>query len=273
MVKILLPTDFSDSATNAAEYAFGLFGFKDVQYILLHAFVEPNNSADMLVSLNDILQKQTREDLDKAYRGLIKQYPDCENVLEKRLEFGSLSLVLRAITANESIDYVVMGTSGASGLKKTFFGSNTSSALRRTKCPVITVPLATKFKGLKNIAFATDYEGLSSPDTLQPLVDLAKNNHSKLLMVNVNKVKVLAGGEHEIKGVNLGSQFEGIEQAFFTVDYPEVIEGIRHFVKDHPVDMLTMMAKEHTIYEKLFVGSFTKEMAMVSEMPLLVLHG
>lgn len=274
MRKVLLPTDFSDNASHAIDYAINLFSSKDVKYILVNAFVEPNTSADMLVSINDILQKQAKEDLNKAYQHLINKYPDIKLSLEQRLEYGSLANTLKTTVEHENIDYVVMGTRGASGLKKTFLGSNTSAVIRRVKCPIIIVPEKADHTALNNIALATDYEGLENDRMFHPLIELAKTNNSKVLAVNITREPVLAGRhEQETKGMNLGKQFEGIEQHFYTVDNQNVIDGVRRFVKEHEVDMLVMISKEHPLFDRLFNISLTKEMSMVGDVPLLILYG
>jgi nucleotide-binding universal stress UspA family protein len=272
MIMILLPTDFSDSATNAAEYALGLFGHKDVTFVLVHAFVEPNNSADMLVSLNDILQKQAQEDMAKAYNELVSKFPEAAKSISTRMEHGTLTQVLRSITATEKVDYVVMGTVGASGIKKVFFGSNASSVAKKVKCPLIMVPDKVRYRPLTTIAFATDYDGLGDSKTLQPLSTLAKKCNSQLLMVNVKKNPAATTIEYETGGMSLGHLFEGLAQRFYTLGHPDIIEGIKHFTDKHGADMLAMVAKEHNTWEKLFVHSLTKEMVIVGEIPVLIMH-
>lgn len=274
MKKILLPTDFSDNANQAINYAIDLFGLNKVQYILVHAFVEPRNSADMLVSINDILQKQVKEDLDKAYDRIIEKYPQVTPIIEKRLEYGSLYRALAAIVEEDNIDYIVMGTRGASGLKKAIMGSNTSTILKKVKCPVIVVPETFQLKPIKKIGLATDYSGLDNDMALQPLTTLLKSSGSELLVVNVTKEQVLAGGKHEKKmgDMNLGHMFSGITQSFYTVDDQDVIGAVKHFIKEHKVDILAMIAKEHTLLERLFTPSLTKEMSMASDIPLLIIH-
>lgn len=274
MRKILLPTDFSDNATNALEYAFSLFGFEGVKYILLHAYTEPHGSADMLVSINDILQKQAKEDLTKYYNQLIKKHPEATLNIEHRLEYGSVAHKLKVIVEQEAIDYIVMGTKGASGLKKAIIGSNTSSVIRRVKCSIIAVPEKASFNTIKKVALATDYEGLENTKMLAPLIELTRNNNSEILAVNITKEPVLAGRhEYEIKGMSLGREFEGIPQRFFTIDDSDVVRGIKTFVREHNVDILAMIAKKHPLFERLFNSSITKGMAMVGEVPLLIIRG
>lgn len=274
MIRVLLPTDFSGNANHAIDYAFNLFGFEGVEYLLLNAFVEPHNSADMLVSLNDILQKQSQDELNQAYEQLLEKYPNANINIQKRLENGLLSNVLRQISENkkEKIDYIVMGTKGASGLKKAFLGSNTSAVIKKVKCPIIAVPEKALLIKPKIVALATDYDSLDDSEALQPLTHLARQNKSELMVVNIKKEAVLANGETEMQGMHLGHMFNGIDQSFYSVDNKDIITGVRKFVKNHHVDMLAMISREQSFFERLFVISLTKEMAMVADVPLLILH-
>ena len=61
MRTILLPTDFSVNAQKAVDYALSVFGTEDVNYILLNVYSEPHTSADMLVSIVDLLEISVNE--------------------------------------------------------------------------------------------------------------------------------------------------------------------------------------------------------------------
>lgn len=61
MKKILLPTDFSNNARNAAEYAIEMFGYNDVEYILLNTYTEIFITTDVLISIIKLLKKELKE--------------------------------------------------------------------------------------------------------------------------------------------------------------------------------------------------------------------
>ncbi|WP_273568521.1 universal stress protein [Maribacter halichondriae] len=58
---------------------------------------------------------------------------------------------------NKKIDLIVMGTKGATGLKKATVGSNTGDVITKIKQPLLAVPEDTVYEKPREIAFATDY--------------------------------------------------------------------------------------------------------------------
>ena len=63
MKKILLPTDFSDSARKACEYAINLFGDEPVNFVLVNSYIVPASTSEMLISISDVLRQNSIENL------------------------------------------------------------------------------------------------------------------------------------------------------------------------------------------------------------------
>ena len=53
---------------------------------------------------------------------------------------GNLITALKKIIAVQKPDLIVMGTKGASGLKRILIGSNTVNVIAKTKVPVLVIP-------------------------------------------------------------------------------------------------------------------------------------
>ncbi|CAN5532599.1 hypothetical protein BH23BAC1_BH23BAC1_33470 [soil metagenome] len=71
---------------------------------------------------------------------------------------GLLDENIKALSEELDIDLVVMGTTGATGLKEVFLGSNTSHAIENLDCPVLAIPEHTKFSPINKIFYATDFQ-------------------------------------------------------------------------------------------------------------------
>lgn len=56
------------------------------------------------------------------------------------------------------IDFIVLGTKGATVLKEVLFGSNTVHLIKYAKCSVLAVPSGFKFEAPRKILFPSDYE-------------------------------------------------------------------------------------------------------------------
>jgi nucleotide-binding universal stress UspA family protein len=272
MKRIILPTDFSSNARNAMEYAIGMYSYENVEYILLNVFTEPHSSTDMLVSVRDLLEKTSFLGLKNEYEKLNKKFYRSSLNIKQHSECGELSNIINRIVKEEAIDFVVMGTKGASGLQKVFLGSNTSDVVKNVKCPVLAIPENAEFTPPFRIALATDYEELENQYLLNPLIELASQYQSELMIMNINTEGKMIDVKHAVEGIQLDHALERIPHRFYGSDNDDVVEGIDYFIHEHKIDMLAMIARKHHFYEHLFHSSVTEEMAMLTDIPLLILH-
>ena len=135
MKKILIPTDFSANARNAMEYAISMFSYDNVEYTLLNVYAEPDTGSDVLVSISDLLLKESKKGLKKEYDYLRRKFTTNSLTIKQRSEYGWFASTVHKITEEEDFDFVVIGTKGASGLRKFLIGSNTGDIVNKAKCP------------------------------------------------------------------------------------------------------------------------------------------
>jgi nucleotide-binding universal stress UspA family protein len=57
-----------------------------------------------------------------------------------------------------------------------------------------------------------------------------------------------------------------------TVEGIDVKEGVDHYLKEHPIDLVVMSTRKRTFLERIFSKSDTHEMALYTKVPLLVYH-
>ena len=109
---------------------------------------------------------------------------------ESSLAHGNIVTALKKIIEAEQADLIVMGTKGASGLKKILIGSNTLKVIAKIKVPVLVIPKVAQFenflnKGKNRIVLATDLISLENEDALNILKEIA-------LLIIEPKVRVLS---------------------------------------------------------------------------------
>lgn len=272
MKTIILPTDFSDSARKACEYALNLFKDEPVNFILLNSYVMPASSAEMLISLNDVLRQSSVEGLQHEREYLASRYPAQANYLQERSEHGYLENVLLRIVRNEPIHMIIMGTTGASGFKKFFFGSNATTVLRNVDAPILTIPNPAVVKKPKTIALALDNYLTPSSKTLAPLMNLVERFDAELRPVHIHHTPVAAStaGTEPIEAseaVNTQVMGRPLENIYAE----KVLDGLHNFITENDIDMVVMIHRNRSFLSNLFHSSNTREMAMLSTTPLLVL--
>jgi nucleotide-binding universal stress UspA family protein len=141
--RILLPTDGSENAEKAGEYAISLADLSGADIIIL-------NVIDTYY-LDSIPQPDIRESVDEELRADVKRAVEhfeekleenqcngkCKNVKFKLLikEGKPAEVILKTID-EEEIDQVVIGKSGKKGLERFLLGKTTDKVVREAKVPV-----------------------------------------------------------------------------------------------------------------------------------------
>src|SRR5690606_3755446 len=100
--------------------------------------------------------------------------------------------VVDAIEQN-SIDFVVMATKGATNSIEHLMGSHTLTVIKNNKkCFTLIIPNRHEFVVQNQIAFPTDYNRFYNRQELRPLLKIADINNSKIRVVHINIEKKLS---------------------------------------------------------------------------------
>lgn len=272
MLKILIPTDFSANAERAIDFAITVFG-SDADYTLVNTFEVPHSGATMLISIADILEKDSNQLLTTARERVVSKYPDMADRVSVRAVMGQPSTAIKKLVTVGDFDLVVMGTKGATGLKQVFVGSVAANTMTEVDCPVIAVPAEAPLKLPKKIVYAVDDEGLSQGRFPARLADLANLLGAEILVLNV----VSQGELHHVgsSGESAASEiptFESVKHSMHFTQNDDVKKGILAFVEESGADMLAMVTRRNDFVAKLFGTSNTKQMMMGTHIPFIAFH-
>lgn len=242
MKRIILPTDFSENARNAIEYAFGMFGYKDVTYILLNVYTEIHLSSDILFSIRDLLENESNRRLKDESDYLKNKFSHDSLKIEQHSEYGDLSPVINHMVTTENIDYVVMGAKGDSGIKKVLLGSNAADVVKNVASTILVIPENSKFKPPLHVAYATNYKELSNEHILEPLLRLTKQHQSELIILNIHPEEPIIDTQKTVRSI-IHHKSENIPHHFHELEHNDITEGLDRFIKKHKIDLLVMIAK------------------------------
>ncbi len=162
MKKILVPTDFSEVAENAYIHALELAKKVQAEIVLLHTYefpvIDTQYFPENYLSLYDSLELSKFDAFKDQINKLrtIAEERHLHNIkMTHRLMYGDLLGCIKTAIKEDNIDLVVMGTSGASGWKEIFIGTNTGEVVTSTEIPVLSVPLVAKYDKIETIGFTT----------------------------------------------------------------------------------------------------------------------
>lgn len=140
--RILLPTDFSEPARQAAKYAMALADQFNAELHLLHVVSQvmpyTDDSTSWILPTNE-----TQEQLEAAEQRLLKSVIDPEwrathRVIHKTVLGFAVDEILEYANGNQ-IDLIVVGTHGYTWLAHTLIGSVAEKLVRAAHCPVLTI--------------------------------------------------------------------------------------------------------------------------------------
>lgn len=140
-MKILHPTDFSDCAQAAEEFAVRLLRDTGGELVLLHVLVEPPLYSETPLSLGesrrfyDAVRRWAEQALG-ARAATLGRWGVAVRVM---LRDGRPFQEIVAAADAEGADLIAMGTHGRGGLNRLLLGSVADRVIRTAPCPVLTV--------------------------------------------------------------------------------------------------------------------------------------
>ncbi|WP_055448624.1 universal stress protein [Lacinutrix mariniflava] len=276
MKRILLPTDFSDNAYNAISYAVQFYKNVECNFFILHTYtpsiVSSGNMLDTYTALKIYeIEKETANLKLRALEALInKEWPNKKHTFTSISAFNLLILEMTEIISEKTIDTVIMGTKGASGVKEVFLGSQTMYAIKKLKCPVIVVPSNFKYQTPKNILFPTDYKVEKSNRYLELIREFCKEHNSKLHFLNAYYHLPLEEKQKRTK-VFLDAFFIDNAHEFYIGEDQDLIEVIEAFETNNKINFLVMIHNKHSFFENLLFTPIINKMVYHTSVPFLVI--
>ncbi len=264
--RILLPTDFSENASNAIFYGLSLFGDEACKFTLLHTYYIPFTYHEMPLSMRDIRGENAERHFNVLIERIHSHFPDNNFEFETAYMTEELIAMVKKTVNEGNIDLVVMGTQGASGLEEVLIGSRTATAVRHVNCPVLAVPEQAPFKAPETIVLAIDDAEELKEDDLTVLLEIARKYGSHVLLLHVS--------EEEAKPFpkdKLDAFFKDIEHSYHTIYDKDIPQAIESFVKEKNAALVAMVSHKLNLFERIFHQSITRKMVFHTEIPLLAM--
>lgn len=188
MQNILVPCDFSKTATNAYRFALDIAAKSKGRVHLLYVIELPVLHDTMLMPVLNF-EAQFLTDMEasakKRFAKLMDKYSAEKVKVITKTVFGGVSLMIQDYMQKESIDLVVMGSHGATGARELFIGSNAEKMVRRSSVPVFVVK--DYYKGpIKNIVFPNTLDTENQEDLVMKVKALQNFFKAKLNLVWIN---------------------------------------------------------------------------------------
>ncbi|MFD1163938.1 MULTISPECIES: universal stress protein [Hwangdonia] len=279
MKNILLPTDFSENSWNAIKYAINFFEKEACNFYMLNVSRFDNfmNSDSPYVAPGETIEEAYTKPAKLQLRNILKRInkeflPNKKHKFYTLADYNFFIESVRKQVEEKKIDFIVMGTKGASGLKKIIVGSNTGDVITKVKCTTLAIPEQAKFVRLEEIAFPTDFSLTYDIQILEPLSEILENQQSTLRILHISKKRAdLDSDQHKNKEL-LEDYFIHFKPSFHYLTNKKVEDAIQCFVESRSINMICMVAKNLNYFQQILFHSKVEAISYHTEVPFLVLH-
>ncbi|KKM46540.1 hypothetical protein LCGC14_1559730 [marine sediment metagenome] len=276
MLRVLLPTDFSDNAFEAITYAILTFEHIECKFYLMHTYMPPIYLEDYVIGslgeigLRDIMRENVVTKLNKLRSRLENEFKNVKHTFQSLACLNTLSGQVEEMVNEEKVDIIIMGTKGATGAQEILLGTHTIHIIKKANCPIIAIPPNFKYEVPGKILFPTDYEIEFAKDCLRFLLKIAQQHSSKIEVLNVSYGNELSEAQQDNKR-NLVKVLKDFNHSFHDLPEQNVIQAINNFQLNHKTNLLVMVKNKHTFVERMFFEPLIKKIGLHIRIPFMVI--
>ena len=276
MIKILLPTDFSKASLNAIEYALNFASGGNAKFIFYHSFIPFNSALSGTPEYNrkEIIkvEQELKIRIEKLKFKMIEKFPDV--AIEICIDKGAKTRQIISYSKKNKIDLIIMGTTGASGLKEIILGSVTVDIIAKSECPVLAVPSNYKHRSIQKMLMPTNY-ALHDLIALKFLFQFSVTKNAAIHFLHI-----LQKGKPSVKDTELMEAFKKTinsllkkrNKEFSLHQGDDAEQSISRLVKKEKINLTVMTTiKRKSFIDRFFNSSLTKKMACHTRIPLLAI--
>jgi nucleotide-binding universal stress UspA family protein len=279
MKNILLPTDFSENSWNAIVYALQYFEKSNCSFYLLHV----NRLSNFVTgdtpyipteeTIENLYTIPAKKELRHLLKRIAKQFPKHKNHKFYSLtDYNFFIESIRKHVIEKNIDMIVMGTKGASGLKKIVVGSNTGDVITKVQCTTLVIPENAKFTKINEVAFPTDFALSYDLRILQPISEILETYNSSLRILHISKKGEKLNLDQQKNKELLEDYFNDDDYTFHFLTNKKIEAAVQCFVESRDTDIIVMVAKNLNYFQRILFLPTVEEISYHTDVPFLVLH-
>ena len=280
MKNIIVPVDLSANSAKALKVANSLALKSKAKLIVFHHYsyssaiisnVEPQIFDTLLSELEIYVEKELKTFVKKHLGSL------GNHILIKGVQgFGITDTLLEFAKKNKA-DLIVMGTQGASGLKRFVVGSYATQTIKNSTVPVLVIPKNFKNNEFNKIGYSSDLAAIDKELSLfQLFAELTKATidivHIEPLFPNPEAAKNF---KPEEKLAHLHTKFPAIKFNYVPIKTKVANDfhgGINLYKRRHKPDLLVLIKHKRTWLDNILNPSRTLDLAYQSKIPLLCIN-
>lgn len=258
-MNIIVPTDFSPTSLNAAQFAAHMLnGQYDVNMILYHVYSDAKKAGEVNADLKKLKEQLSDESIVKI-----------ECVAEEGELIDSLERKVRHLNAG----LVIMGIADKSKMEQAISTSNSLRMIEKNLCPVLVIPPYAKFNSIKHVALASDFKDVQNAIPIVPVKKILNIFNPNLHIVNINSEIYVSLNEQYLEQRKVMQEmFSEFRPEFYFITTYDFHETLRQFIDDKNIDLVLTFPRKHSFINHLIKGTNTKKLVYESSVPVLAAH-
>jgi nucleotide-binding universal stress UspA family protein len=266
---IIVPTDFSVTSRNAYHYAKKLAESIDASVTVVHVNEEfmPIDGAPLL--------RDERESTEAVMETFIADEETMEswvmvqNKVKTRVLKGDLVEEIVELSKSDGTDLIVIGMTGLQDWLTKIIGSASIKIANQSFCPVLLVPHDAKWHSIDKLMYASNYHS-ATPKMIQDTIDFSLPFKSQLHFIHVedfsdDTTKIIWDELFTSANKNLSFKIQSIRGE-------DKIEELRKYADTNRINLMIFVSQHRGFWENLIHSSVTRNLAMVSDIPIMVMH-
>jgi len=273
MKNILVPTDFSELASHAGDLAYQIAKKSDATLTFLHVVEDATVTSVHYTGDMDIPNMEDKlfvvRMIEKAKNELATLQDNYSDIdVKTQIRIGNPYRNIKDFVVDDNSDFIVMGTTGSTGLEEFLMGSNAEKVVRHAACPVLTVGDKVENFNFKDIVYATGAQ--ENDQCLLIVKQFVEVYQSKVHFVRVNTPNNFESDRYSLPSLEQYAQKCGFKDYDVHI-YNEASEeeGIIHFADYINADMIAMTTHGRTGLAHLLTGSIAEDVVNHTKRPVL----
>lgn len=271
--RILIPTDFSETADLALLHAVDMAKRTNAEIILLHVVVTyaykagtGNTEADKVPTLTDLVEEKLSLKASE-----IKAQFDFDIIT--RVAVGSIRDEVVKAAEETGSDIITLGTHGVSGIKEFFMGSNAFRIVSEATCPVLSVQVTPRQKGFKHLLVPID-NSFHSREKLNLAIRFAHTYDAQLHICGLRS--------HDHDDHDLNTRFrlkmQQVEEyvaehkvafSITTLFCSNIAKTTMEYAAEKNADLIIIMNEQESNTTGFFMGPYAQQIVNHSTIPVL----
>lgn len=269
-IKILFPLDFSEHSDCAFPMAQYVAKTYDAEIIVLHVLEAPTGPLRMISGFDEEAARKKALQMIDEY---LRVHGDPEILFNKVIKTGKPWKTIIDAAIELTVNAIVMGTHGATGINEVFVGTNAGRVISHAPCPVFTVRKKEANAKITKVLVPLDLT-METGEKMELSIEFAKNFNASLYVVGICENAEEETHKKMQKRVDLAvahikkNEVE-VESNLMTVK-GGVADQLINFAKGAGADLISIMTQQsQTNLRESWLGSEAVHVVNHSEIPVI----